>query len=153
MLPPRRFPALSDTGLLIGRVAIGAMFAAHGWKKFSDQGHSEVAAGFDELGIPLPEISAYFTTYVELVGGIALIIGLLVPVVALLHAVNMAGAFYYVHMDQGFFLDKGGYEYVMVLFAASLLLAGTGAGRFSLDGLLWGRRRGENAPERESVPA
>ncbi|MFI0371810.1 DoxX family protein [Actinomadura sp. 1N219] len=152
MLPPRRFPVLSDGGLLIGRLAIGAMFVAHGWKKFADTGHSEVAAGFDQLGIPLPDAAAAFATYVELLGGVALIIGLLVPLAGVLLAANMAGAFYYVHMDQGFFLDKGGYEYVMVLFAASLLLAGTGAGRFSLDGLIFGRRR-EDAPERESVPA
>ncbi|WUH96181.1 DoxX family protein [Spirillospora sp. NBC_00431] len=152
MLPPRRYPVLSDAGLLIGRLAVGAIFVAHGWKKFADAGHSKTAAGFDELGIPLPDVAAVFATYVELLGGIALIVGLLVPVAGVLIAVNMAGAFWYVHMDQGFFLDKGGYEYVMVLFAGALLLAGTGAGRFSLDGVIWGRR-GQNASDRESIPA
>ncbi|MGH3240217.1 MAG: DoxX family protein [Spirillospora sp.] len=152
MLPPRRPSVLSDTGLLIGRLAIGAIFVVHGWKKFADAGHAKTAAGFDELGIPLPDAAAVFATYVELIGGIALIIGLLVPLAAVLIAANMAGAFWYVHMDQGFFLDKGGYEYVMVLAGGALLLAGTGAGRFSLDGVIWGRR-GENTTDRESIPA
>ncbi|RKS74341.1 putative oxidoreductase [Actinomadura pelletieri DSM 43383] len=151
MLPLRRPPALPDAGLLVGRLAVGVIFVAHGWQKVADTGHSGVAAGFDKLGIPLPDAAAVFCSYVELIGGIALILGLLVPVAGVLIALNMAGAFWYAHRGQGLFLDEGGFEYVMVLGAAALLFAATGAGRFSLDALLWGRR--ENAPDRESVAA
>lgn len=152
MLPPRRHPALPDAGLLIGRIAVGVIFVAHGWQKLADKGHADVSASFDKLGIPLPDLAAVFTTWTELLGGIALIVGALVPVAGVLLAVNMAGAFWYVHMDKGLFSREGGYEYVMVLAAVSLLFAAVGAGRFSVDSVLWGRHR-EDASERTSVPA
>ncbi|WP_246179211.1 DoxX family protein [Actinomadura decatromicini] len=65
----------------------------------------------------------------------------------------MAGAFWFVHMDNGLFSEKGGYEYVMVLAAVSVLFALTGAGRYSLDAVLW-TRSGEGAErDPESVRA
>ena len=42
-------------------------------------------------------------------------------------------AIFAVHFSKGFFLDKGGYEYALALFAASLSLLFSGAGRFSVD--------------------
>ncbi|GAA4237991.1 DoxX family protein [Actinomadura meridiana] len=151
MLPTRRPPALPDAGLLIGRLAVGVIFVAHGWQKVFDTGHAGVADGFDKLGIPLPDLSALFASYVELLGGAALIVGLLTPLAGVLIALNMGGAFWYVHKGHGIFSENGGYEYVMVLAGVALLLAATGAGRFSLDAVIWRRR--ENAPEHESIPA
>ncbi|XRQ02318.1 DoxX family protein [Actinomadura welshii] len=151
MLPARHHPALTDAGLLIGRLAVGVIFIAHGWQKLTDTGHAGVAASFDKLGIPLPGLSAHFATWVELLGGAALIAGVLVPVAGLLIAMVMGGAFWYVHMDNGLYSREGGYEYVLVLGAVALLFALVGAGRFSLDAVLWGR--GATAPERESAPA
>ncbi|MFG2250772.1 DoxX family protein [Spirillospora sp. NPDC048823] len=151
MLPPRRHPALPDAGLLIGRLAVGVIFIAHGWQKLTGTGHAGVARSFGELGIPLPGLAAHFTTWVELLGGAALIAGVLVPIAGVLIALNMAGAFWYVHMDNGLFSRDGGYEYVLVLGATTLLFALVGAGRFSLDAVLRSRR--EEAPERGSAPA
>jgi putative oxidoreductase len=151
MLPARRPPALADAGLLVGRLAVGVIFVAHGWQKIVDTGHASVAADFDKLGIPLPDLAAYYAAYVELVGGAALIVGLLTPLAGVLIALDMGGAYWYVHRGHGIFSQNGGYEYVMVLAGAALLLAATGAGRLSLDGVIWRRR--ENAPEHESIPA
>ncbi|MGP4029502.1 DoxX family protein [Actinomadura sp. 3N407] len=151
MLPPRRHPALTDAGLLIGRLAVGVIFIAHGWQKLTGTGHAGVTGSFDELGIPLPSLAAYYATWVELLGGAALIAGLLMPIAGVLIALNMAGAFWYVHMDNGLFTRDGGYEYVLVLGATALLLALVGAGRFSLDAVLWGRR--EDTRERDPAPA
>ncbi|WP_396449201.1 DoxX family protein [Actinomadura sp.] len=153
MLPPRRHPALPDAGLLLGRLAVGAVFVAHGWQKLTDEGHAAVARSFDHLGIPLPGLAAVYGTWVELLGGAALIAGVLVPLAGVLIALDMAGAFYYVHMGKGLFNQEGGYEYVMVLGVVCLLLAFTGGGRFSLDALVRGRRRGASEPGRQSVPA
>lgn len=151
MLPPRRHPVLADAGLLIGRLAVGVIFIAHGWQKLTETGHAGVAGSFGELGIPLPGLSAHFATWVELLGGAALIAGALVPIAGVLIALNMAGAFWYVHMDNGLFNRDGGYEYVLVLGATALLLAFVGAGRFSVDAFLRGRR--DNADEHEPAPA
>jgi putative oxidoreductase len=151
MLPPRH-PAMPDAGLLLGRIALGVVFVAHGWQKLADQGHAEVAKSFDQLGIPLPQLSAAFTTWTELVGGVALIVGFLVPVAGALIAVNMAGAFWFVHMDKGLFSQEGGYEYVLILGAVSVLLALIGAGRFSLDAVLWNRGGATAGRDRDSAP-
>jgi len=150
MLPARRFPVLPDLGLLVGRLALGVIMIAHGWQKLTDVGHAGVTKMFKGLDIPLPSVSAAFATWVELLGGVALVAGVLVPLAGLLLAVDMAGAFWFVHMDQGFFSDKGGYEFVLILGATSLLFALAGAGRFSVDSLLFGGRR-TAAPERETA--
>ncbi|MFC6882113.1 MULTISPECIES: DoxX family protein [Actinomadura] len=140
MLPARRFPYLPDAGLLLGRLALGVIFVAHGWQKLTDVGHSGVTKMFEGMDIPFPALSATYATWVELVGGIALILGVVVPVAGILLALDMAGALWFAHIDHGLFADKGGYELVLILGAASLLLAFTGAGRLSLDSVLWDRR-------------
>ncbi|GAA1575256.1 DoxX family protein [Actinomadura kijaniata] len=141
------FPRFPDAGLLVGRLALGVIFIAHGWQKLTDTGHSGVTAMFKGLGIPMPSVAALFATWVELLGGVALIVGLLVPVAGVLLALNMLGALWYVHLDKGLFAAEGGYEFVLVLGATAVLLACTGAGRFSLDALVFGG--GRRAAERE----
>ena len=71
-----------------------------------------------------------------LAGGAALILGLAVSVAGLLLLIDMIGAFAFVHAGAGLFVEQGGYELVLALGAAALLLAVVGAGRFSLDHLL-----------------
>ena len=85
---------------------------------------------------PAPGLSAYFATFVELVGGAALIIGLLTPVVAVLLILDMLGAFFIVHAGSGVFVADGGYELVLALGVGLLLVAVYGAGRFSADAIL-----------------
>ncbi|MBA9001766.1 DoxX family protein [Thermomonospora cellulosilytica] len=132
-----RFPVLRDIGLLIGRLALGVILLAHGLQKLTDIGLGAVARGFDDLGIPLPTLAAYYATWVEILGGLALILGLLVPVAGVLIALDMAGAYWFVHRDDGLFVNEGGFEFVLLVAATALLLAGTGSGRFGLDALLW----------------
>jgi putative oxidoreductase len=55
-------------------------------------------------------------------------------------AIDMLGAFLLVHLPAGFFLPNG-YEFVMLLAASTAALTFTGAGRFSVDALIGGRRR------------
>ncbi|TDB73758.1 DoxX family protein [Micromonospora sp. KC723] len=129
-----------DVAILLARIGIGIVFFAHGWQKLVTNGVDGTAAFFGEAGVPLPTLSAWFATLVELAGGAALIVGAGVTVAGLLLALNMAGAFLFVHAGNGLFVDQGGYEFVLALGAASLLLAGVGAGRFSVDHLLFGRR-------------
>ncbi|GAA4058288.1 MULTISPECIES: DoxX family protein [Actinomadura] len=140
MNPARRFPYLPDAGLLVGRLAIGVIFIAHGWQKLTETGHSGVTAMFEGLGIPFPSLSAAFATWVELLGGAALVLGVLVPVAGVLLAVDMAGAFWYAHADKGLFAGDGGYELVLALGATCLLLALAGGGRFGVDAVVFGRR-------------
>ncbi|MFC4909915.1 DoxX family protein [Actinomadura gamaensis] len=145
----RRIPALSDAGLLLGRLVLGVVFVAHGWQKFHKYGHANVTKMFDGMGIPLPGLAATYATWVELAGGILLIVGVLTPLVGLLLFGDMAGALWFAHADHGFFSEKGGYEYVLVLGILSLLVALAGPGRLSLDALLDGGLRRGGALDRE----
>ncbi|MGY1748937.1 MULTISPECIES: DoxX family protein [unclassified Modestobacter] len=136
------FPAPArDVALLLTRVAVGVVFFAHGWQKLFTNGIDGTAAFFAEIGVPAATAAAWLAAIVELVGGAALVVGLAVPVVGLLLLVDMVGAFAFAHAGSGLFVDAGGYEFVLVLGAVSLLLAVIGAGRYSIDHLIADRRR------------
>lgn len=143
-------PVLRDLGLLIGRLALGTVLLAHGLQKLTDVGLDNLTRGFAERGIPLPSLAAHYATWVEILGGLALILGLLVPLAGMLIALDMAGAYWFVHRDNGIFVDEEGFELVLLIGATALLLAATGSGRFGLDALLW-RRKG-SARRRQRPP-
>lgn len=124
----------TDTALLVLRLMIGLAFLLHGLDKVGDIG--AVKDSFTGLGIPLPELMAPLVTFTELLGGIALMVGLLTPLVGLALAVNMLVAWLTVHTGKGFFVAEGGPELVLVLGVAALAIAIAGAGRFSLDAVL-----------------
>ncbi|MFD4291714.1 DoxX family protein [Rhodococcus sp. NPDC058505] len=131
--------ALRDIALLIARVGIGVIFVAHGWQKFFTYGISGVQSSFEQMGAPVHNVSAVIAATVELVGGFALIAGIATPIAGLLLFLDMVGAFFIAHVDKGIFVSEGGYELVLALGVASLLIAATGAGRFSVDALIGGR--------------
>ena len=140
------FPApVRDAALLLLRVAVGAIFLAHGLQKLLTNTIDGTAAFFTQAGVPLPTVSAWAATILEIVGGAALIVGIAVPLAGVLLALDMLGAFVFVHAGNGLFVTKNGYELVLALGAASLALAAVGAGRFSLDHALFGRRAGSSA--------
>jgi putative oxidoreductase len=103
--------------------------------------HERMETTIRTVRVPAPTFSAYFATYLELIGGSALILGLLTPLVALLLCFTMIGAIFTAHADGGFALRHGGYEYVLTLAAFCIVIAAQGSGKFSLDAL-WLRRMG-----------
>jgi putative oxidoreductase len=139
--PARTTPVLQDAALLIARVAIGVILLAHGLQKFLDYTLGGTAASFTGMGIPAPAVAAVFAATVETVGGAALIVGLVTPVVAALNVLNLLGALVIVHAGKGIFVDAGGYELVLALIAGLVVVALLGAGRFSVDQLIGRRRR------------
>lgn len=76
----------------------------------------------------------------EFFGGPALVVGLLVRPAAAALSFAMLIAIFAVHVGNGFFVDQGGYEYALALFAASLSLLFSGAGRLSVDRAISGER-------------
>jgi putative oxidoreductase len=130
---------LTTAALTILRVALGFLFAAHGFQKFNEWTIAGTQAAFTQMGIPAANLTAPLVAGLELAGGIALILGVLTRIVAALLAVNMMGALFMVHAAAGVFADKGGYELVLLLGAAALAFALTGAGRLSVDRAVFGR--------------
>ena len=137
--PASKSAALTDLALLVSRVALGVILLAHGWQKLNEYTVAGTAASFDKMGVPAPTAAATFATAVEIVGGAALILGLLTPVVALLNTFNLLGALVLVHAGNGVFVENGGYELVLALAAGLVVIAMLGAGKFSVDGII-GRR-------------
>ncbi len=137
-----RAPAVTatDIGLAIMRVMIGAMYAAHGAQKLFVMGVPGVTGFFTQAGIPQPHLLAPFVAWLEFAGGILLVLGVATRVIALLFALEMAGAIYFVHASHGFFLPMG-WEYPAVLISACVALLLIGPGYISIDGLMARRGR------------
>ncbi|WP_255769365.1 DoxX family protein [Pseudarthrobacter sulfonivorans] len=130
---------LTTSALTILRVALGFLFAAHGWQKFNEWTIAGTQAAFTQMGVPAANVAAPMVAVLELAGGIALILGVLTRVVAALLALDMIGAIVLVHAGAGVYADKGGYELVLLLGAAALAFALIGAGRISVDRAVFGR--------------
>ena len=122
-----------DLAPLLLRIAIGVVFVAHGYQKVFDMGMVNVAGFLGSLGVPLPLFFAYVVSYVELLGGAALILGLLTHWASKLLAINMLAALFLMHITKGIFVTNGGYELVLALLAGTLSLMITGAGKWSVD--------------------
>ncbi|MGW2154313.1 DoxX family protein [Nonomuraea sp. NPDC001699] len=126
--------------LLLARIAVGVIFLVHGYQKFADMGIAGTTKFFESAGIPLAGLAAPAVAVLEVVGGIALILGAALPVAGTLLALNMIGAVVFVHGANGFGAGDGGYEFVLALAAASLAVGFTGGGALSLDTVLDRRR-------------
>ncbi|MGC9670897.1 DoxX family protein [Planosporangium sp. 12N6] len=135
-----------DVAILVARIGVGVVFIAHGWQKLVTFGVAGTAASFQRMGVPAPTVSAWYASIVELLGGVALLVGLAVPVAGLLLVLDMLGAYLFVHAGHGILVTEGGGELAIALGAASLLLAAVGAGWFSLDRLIFSRRRRSAVP-------
>jgi putative oxidoreductase len=126
--------------LLPARIGIGAIFLFHGIQKFTT-GISGVTKSFESYGVPLPGLTAPGVAALEVVGGVALILGVALPVFGTLLALDMIGAIVFVHGANGFTVGEGGFEFVLALAAGSLAVGFSGGGAFAVDGMLSQRRR------------
>jgi putative oxidoreductase len=83
---------------------MGTGFLVHGWAKWS-RGPGEFGKLL-QIGLPLPELTAWAVTILELAGGFALIIGAFVAVVSVLLMISMFTAMITVHLRYGFARSK-----------------------------------------------
>lgn len=121
-----------DLGLLLIRVAVGAIFVAHGLQKMFVFGHAGVTGMLGQLGLPFPSVNAVLITAAEFAGGLALINGAFTRVAAAILAFSMLVAIVTVHLPNGFFAPAG-LEYPLTMLAVNLGFVITGGGAYSLD--------------------
>jgi putative oxidoreductase len=140
-----------DTGLTILRLIVGAIFVAHGGQKLFIFGLDGVAGAFGQMGIPMAGILGPFVAFVEFFGGLALISGLLTRLASLGLLSTMVVAILKVHLPNGFFAPNG-IEFPLALVGGTALLALTGAGSWSIDGLIAKKTvRSESATKVERI--
>ncbi|MCU1555649.1 MAG: hypothetical protein JWM13_3135 [Arthrobacter sp.] len=130
---------LTTSARTLLRLVTGFLFAAHGWQKFNEFTLAGTQASFAKMGVPAAELAAPVVATLELVGGVALILGVLTRIFAVLLTLNMLGALVLVHASAGVFAATGGYELVLLLATAALAVALVGAGKVSVDKALFGR--------------
>jgi putative oxidoreductase len=131
-------------GLFLLRLVVGLTFAAHGGQKlfgwFEGGGIGATASAMEQMGFRPGRLNAFLSGLAEFGAGLALALGLFTPVAAGVAVAVMLVAGVGVHLRNGFFLQKGGVEYVLVLGVSALSLAFTGPGTLSLDhalGISW----------------
>ena len=122
----------SDIALLFLRVSTGLVFFMHGWQKW-EGGVAGVTAFLTSLQFPMPAMFAVLLIAAEVIGGAALVLGAFTRLAAKFTIVVAAVALLTVHVSKGFFISNGGYEFILLLLAASIMILVVGPGTWSLD--------------------
>ncbi|HWA72867.1 MAG TPA: DoxX family protein [Polyangiaceae bacterium] len=124
---------------LVARTTLGVLFVSTGWGKVHDL--DKVTGFFTELGIPMPHVNAVMVSFVELVGGSLLLIGLASRLAALPLMASMAVAILTAQREQVHGLPDlfGLVEWTYL--ALLLWVALAGPGKASLDHFLLGKKR------------
>jgi putative oxidoreductase len=126
---------LAGIAPLAVRIMVGIIMFAHGLQKLQG-GPANFGGLLSQLGVPAPELMAYVVTFVELVGGALLIVGLLSRLSALLLTIDLVVAILLVKLNIGLIAPQGsgaGAELDLALIAGFLVILLAGPGRFSLD--------------------
>lgn len=133
-------PRTAPYAALLLRLILGLLFLAHAGLKIFVFTPAGTAAFFGSLG--LPGWLAYVTIAWEVLGGLALILGIWPRLVALAVIPVLLGALFTVHIYAGFFFTnpKGGWEFLALWIAGLLALALVGDGALALKPTPFGSR-------------
>lgn len=121
----------TDTAALVLRIALGAMFIAHGLLKLLVFSLPGTVAFFEQIGFP--GWTAYLVTFGEVGGGALILAGIGVRAVAVVLLPVLLGATW-VHFGNGWLFTNanGGWEYPAFMTLATVALALLGPGRYSV---------------------
>jgi putative oxidoreductase len=130
------------------RLIIGYGFFAHGYAKFA-RGPEQFIGLLNAMGLPFSELLGWATILVEMVGGIAILLGALVPLVSIPMIIVLLVAIFTVHVPNGFssiklvafdasgaHFGQPGYETDLLYLAGLIALCVGGAGPYSIDRVL-----------------
>jgi putative oxidoreductase len=131
------------------RLIVGFGFMQHGYAKLA-RGSAHFTAILHALGVPAPDLLAWATIGVELLGGLAVFLGFLTPLASVPMAIVLLVAIFTVHLPNGFssikllsvdaagaHFGQPGYETDLLYLAALAALVLGGSGPLALDNLLF----------------
>ncbi|MEH2514061.1 putative oxidoreductase [Nitrobacteraceae bacterium AZCC 1564] len=137
------------------RMIVGFGFMQHGYAKLA-RGSESFAGILHALHVPMPWMMSWLTILIELVGGFAVFVGGLIPLVSIPMAVVLLVAIFTVHLPNGFssiklqsvtnsgaHFGQPGYETDLLYLAGLAALVVGGAGPLSIDRLLASRRKSD----------
>jgi len=129
---------LQSLSLLLARVVLAYGFYEPAMMKWSDI--RSVAEWFGSMGIPLPTLNAYMAASTETLGVVLLTLGLFTRAISIPLIVVMTVAIVTVHLPHGFSAGDNGFEIPLYYMLFLLLFLSQGAGKFSLDRVIFGER-------------
>lgn len=146
----------SSIGLLLLRLVIGFGFLAHGYAKIS-RGPANFGMILNGIGVPAPNLVAWSTSIIEVLGGVSVMIGVFVAPISLPLFVIMLTAMLKVHLQYGFssvklkaITSSGaefgpiGYEINLLYMVGLITLAFSAPSTLSLDHWLRNKKAGKN---------
>ncbi|HLD34793.1 MAG: hypothetical protein UY12_C0008G0003 [Parcubacteria group bacterium GW2011_GWA2_47_8b] len=125
------FPIIpSELALWVLRIVFGAIFLVHGWPKL--KGLRATAENFEMMGFRPGKFWGTFIAFLEVFGGLAIILGIYTETLATLFAIEMAVAtIWKMKRGQKF---VGGIELDLILFASGLILSAFSSSIYSFGG-------------------
>lgn len=127
---------LQSLSLLFARLIIAYGFYEPSMMKWNDIG--SVAKWFESIGIPLPLLNTYMAASIEIMGVVLLTLGFMTRVISIPLIIVMIVAIFAVHLPNGFSAGNNGFEIPLYYMLFLLIFLSHGAGKFSLDRLLFG---------------
>ena len=136
------------------RLVVGYGFAQHGFAKLL-RGPENFTGLLDAMGLPMPHLLAWITMVTEILGGILMLAGALVPLASIPMAIVLLVAIFTVHLPYGFSssielqeitpsgarFGQPGYETDLLYLACLVALVAGGSGPLAVDGWLLRKSR------------
>jgi putative oxidoreductase len=128
-----------SVSLFLARLAVAYGFYEPAMMKWADIG--AIAEWFGSMGMPFPTLNAYMAATTEITGVVLLTLGLFTRLISIPLMVVMVVAIVTVHLPHGFSAGDNGFEIPLYYMLFLALFASLGAGKLSLDYLLFGEEQ------------
>jgi putative oxidoreductase len=123
---------MASYGAMLLRMILGVVYIMHAYLALFVIGSATMISDQVKYGVPFPELATWYLILAHGLGGIFLVLGIYTRWAALVNVPTMVGAIVFVHLKNGFWAHKGGYEYALVLLVATVACAMIGGGAVSL---------------------
>lgn len=123
---------MPSTVVLVGRILLAIIFILAGFGKLTDI--SGTAGYFQSMGLPVPSVTAVVVGLVELLGGLAVLVGFMTRPAAYLLALFCVASALVAHMNWSDMAQMINFQKNLAMAGGFLVLAAYGPGALSIDG-------------------